>query len=176
MILDGPLATSGAGIEASEQNEIVTFLIVEARYLDEQRYDEWEALLAEDMFYLIPLNEGEFDPARHASIAADNRRRLGNRLKQLKTGKRYAQDPPSPMRRLLSNVEISRLGDSADEYLVRCNFALFEFRTQSVNELYTWPGRAEYRLRRTQAGLRMFHKRVDLIIASGAIPSLAFIV
>ncbi len=174
MNLDAPLSTATGDITTAEEREIVGFLIREARLLDEQRYDEWEALLADDMIYLIPLHDGEFDPTKHASIASDNRRRLGNRLKQLKTGKRYAQDPPSPMRRLLSNVEIGRTGEG--EYLVQCNFALFEFRVQSANEMYIWPGRTEYGLRRRDAGLALFRKRIDLITVSGPLPSLAFII
>ena len=35
----------------------------------------------------------------------DNRSRISTRLKQLRTGKRYAQAPPSNLRRLLSNIE-----------------------------------------------------------------------
>ncbi len=171
---DSPLATSSGDIDLAEEREIVGFLIREARLLDEHRYDEWEGLLADDMSYLIPLREGEFDASKHASIAADNRRRLSNRLKQLKTGKRYAQDPPSPMRRLLSNVEIARAGQR--EYTVHCNFALFEFRVQAASEMYIWPGRTEYGLRRGDSGLKLFRKRIDLITVSGPLPSLAFII
>ena len=39
------------------------------------------------------------------SVIYDNRRRISTRLKQLRTGKRYAQAPPSNLRRLLSNIE-----------------------------------------------------------------------
>ena len=39
------------------------------------------------------------------SVIYDNRNRISTRLKQLRTGKRYAQAPPSNLRRLLSNIE-----------------------------------------------------------------------
>ncbi len=154
---------------------IVGFLFLEARLADESKYDEWEALVAEDMLYWVPGPHPRPDPDTAVSIIADNRSRLHNRILQLKTGRRLAQQPVSPMRRQLGNIELERL--SATETRACCNFTLHEYRAQSVHRIHVWAGRCEYRLREAADGsLRMFYKRVDLIDIAGPIPSLAFLI
>jgi benzoate/toluate 1,2-dioxygenase beta subunit len=162
-----------AAVSESERREIEAFLYTEARLADESRYSEWEALVEDDMYYWVPRGEGEFDLSRDVSITADNRSRLANRIKQLKTGVRHAQVPPSPMRRLVSNIEVERRG--AGEYTAWCNFALYELRIQSTGHVQLWAGRMEFRLRRRDAGLRMFYKRVSLVNGAMPVPSIAFI-
>ena len=158
---------------AEDRAQIENFIYRECRLADESRYEEWEALVEPDMFYWIPRGEGDFDPQRHVSITADNRKRLANRIRQLKTGQRHAQSPPSPMRRIVSNLE-AYVGERG-EYVAYCNFVLYELRVQSTHELAVWPGRLEYRLRRGENGLRMFYKKVTLVNGAEPLPSLAFI-
>jgi benzoate/toluate 1,2-dioxygenase subunit beta len=160
-------------LEAQELRQIEDFLYREARLADESRYSEWESLVDDDMFYWVPRGEGE-DHDHEVSITADSRRRLANRIKQLNTGLRFAQVPPSPMRRLLSNIEAAGIGPN--EFQVFCNFVLYEMRVQSTNDVQIWPGRIEYKLRRKDGALKMFFKKVMLINSEGAIPALAFII
>lgn len=157
-----------------EWNEIEEFLYFEAALADESRYTEWEELLEPDMVYWVPRGEGEFDPRRHVSIINDNRARLATRLRQLRTGTRHSQTPVSRMRRLISNIRPRRSG--SDEYHVQSNFALYEMQMQSTERVVVWAGRVEHRLRRAEAGLRMFHKKVVLVNGAEAIPSLAFLI
>jgi benzoate/toluate 1,2-dioxygenase beta subunit len=162
-----------SAVTEHERREIESFLYTEARLADESRYSEWEALAEDDMYYWIPRGSGDFDLGRDLSITADNRSRLANRIKQLNTGTRHAQVPPSPMRRLVSNIEAGRRGPG--EYNVWCNFVLHEMRIQSTGHMQIWAGRMEFRLRRRDQGLRMFFKRVSLINGDMPIPSIAFI-
>ncbi len=160
-------------LDAQELRDIEQFLFREARLADESRYSEWESLVDDDMFYWVPRGEGA-DHDNEVSITADSRRRLANRIKQLNTGLRFAQVPPSPMRRLLSNIEAT--GSGPDEFHVFCNFVLYEMRVQSTNDVQIWPGRIEYKLRRKDGSLKMFFKKVMLINSEGAVPALAFII
>lgn len=157
----------------AERREIEDFLYREARLADESRYTEWEALVDDDMYYWIPRVDADPARGRQVSITSDNRSRLANRIKQLNTGVRHAQVPPSPMRRMIANIELSRRG--ADEYTAEYNFSLFEMRVQSTGHMQIWAGRMELHLRRKDDGLRMFYKRVSLINADTPIPSIAFI-
>lgn len=160
-------------VTEQERSEIVQFLYLEARLADESRYEEWETLLTDDMVYWIPLGNGDYDPQHRVSITYDNRRRLKNRIKQLMTGERYAQVPVSPMRRLLSNIEIYPNSDETRQ--VYCNFVLHEYRLQSTNELCTWAGQMQYKLQRVEGKLKISYKKVTLINSTGPVPSLAFI-
>lgn len=169
-------AVAAAGeFSDKERQGVLAFLFAEAKYADESRYDEWEGLVDRDeMLYWVPIAHPHPHPDQTASLIADNRRRLANRIAQLKTGRRLAQQPISPMRRHLSNIELERI--SGTEVRVGCNFVIHEFRAQSVHRIHLWAGRYEYRLRHGDAGFRMYYKRVDLVDASAPIPSLAFLI
>ena len=166
---------STAEISAADRQKMIDFLYVEARYTDEARYEEWEALLEPDMFYWVPAGDAiDPDPDTTVSVIADNRTRLKNRIAQLMTGLRLAQQPASPMRRLLSNFEFKAI--SEDEFTVECNFALFEYRIQATREMTIWAGRYEYRLRRWGDSYGIFYKRVGLTNSSDPLPTLAFLI
>ena len=149
--------------------EITQFLYREARCADEGDYDGWEALWTDDAVYWVPA--GEDDPDRHMSIVYDNRSRIALRVRQLKSGKRHAQTPPSSVRRLISNVEI--LGQDGDEVVVGANFLAVESRRSN---LVTWAGRSEYRLRREADALRLVRKTVLLVNRDQPLPTMAFLI
>jgi 3-phenylpropionate/cinnamic acid dioxygenase small subunit len=162
-------------VSAREYDAVRDFLYLAARRADESRYLDWEALVEDDMVYWVPRGEGDYDMDKHVSITADNRSRLRTRIAQLATGKRHAQVPTSAMRRLISNLEVSKEADGSLRAL--SNFVLYELRRSSTGRLEVWPGRTEHRLRwRADGSLGMFLKKVMLIHGDEALPSLAFII
>ena len=86
--------------------QIEQFLYREARYADEHDYDAWEALWTDDALYWVPAGGDLTEPGAQMSVIYDNRSRITTRLNQLRTGRRYAQSPPSSLRRVISNVEV----------------------------------------------------------------------
>ena len=157
----------------SEIREVEAFLFLEARLADEALYDAWEALWTQDALYWVPRRP-DLDPAREVSHIYDNRQRIATRIRQLKSGFRYSQTPASPMRRVLSNIEITRAG--ADEYEVGANFMLMELAIQSTRNMNFWGGRCLYRLRRVDGRLRMAVKKILLVDADEPIANLAFLI
>lgn len=151
------------------------FIYREARLQDELQYDAWEALWTDDAIYWVPANGDDTDPTRQMSIIFDNRARIATRIKQLHTGKRHSQTPPSKLRRLISNVEL--LGDGRDDaggdIRAGANFLVYESRERGVT---LWAGRSEYRLRRTGDGLRMAYKKVALVDNDRPLYTLAFLI
>lgn len=170
---DARVAPEGRVASAEELAEATRFVYREARLADESRYEEWESLLDEEMCYWVPRGPGDFDPRKTVSVIYDNRSRLASRLRQLRTGKRFAQSPPSPMRRLLSNIEV--YGEPDDGYRVFCNFVLYELAIQFGERLNVWPGQYEYGLRRRGTGLKMYFKKATLVNGALPLPTLAFI-
>ena len=163
--------------------EVTAFLTVEARYADESALDAWEALLTDDFHYWVPNGPMSGDPAEQLSYINDNRARTATRIRQLKTGKRLAQLPPSPMRRVLSNVEVREIvGESddgsadGDEQVVDANVVIYEVAAQSSGELRVWPGRIRYRLRRENGELKMAAKWVELVTAELGQRNLTFLI
>ncbi|WP_179467928.1 aromatic-ring-hydroxylating dioxygenase subunit beta [Mycolicibacterium vinylchloridicum] len=157
--------------------EVEQFLFREARLADENDFDSWEALWTDDALYWVPANGASAaQPGNQMAIICDNRSRIGTRLKQIRTGKRYAQAPPSNMRRLLSNIEF--LGGRTTsvggvDLEVGANFLLLESRVRGT---HLWGGRTTYRLRRTDAGLRLVYKKVVLVDNDRPLPTLGFLI
>jgi len=159
-----------------EYREVEQFLYREARFADEKDYDAWEALWTDDALYWVPAGGADIDPAIHVSVIYDNRSRISTRLKQLRTGKRYAQAPPSDLRRLISNIELlcgRRNVHGGVDLEVGANFLVFESRARG-NEL--WGGRTTYRLRRVDGELRLAYKKVVLVDNDKAIPTMGFLI
>jgi benzoate/toluate 1,2-dioxygenase beta subunit len=159
-----------------ELREVEQFLYKEARLADQNDYDGWEELWTEDALYWVPV-DGEGDhPRGTVSIIFDNRSRIRTRLKQVRTGKRYAQAPPSNLRRIIGNVELigGRPSETGEVDLeVGANFIALESRPRG-NEL--WGGRTTYRLRRVDGAIRLVYKKVVLVDNDRAIPTLGFLI
>lgn len=155
---------------AAALREAEQFIYMEARLADEHRYDAWEALWTDDGVYWVPGGD-DGDPTQRLSIIYDNRARISTRVKQLNSGKRHSQNPPSRLRRLIANVEL--LGDSGEELVAGANFLVVESRERGTA---LWGGRSEYRLRRTSDGLRMAAKKVTLVDADQPLYTLAFLI
>ena len=174
--LTGPgVAPQPLAVPEDLRREIEAFLYLEARLADESRYDEWEALLTDDMHYWVPKGPADHDPSTRIAYINDNRSRIATRIRQLGTGKRYAQTPPSPMRRILSNIEVLEADDRAGEYRVAANFVLYEVVAQTTGAVRIWPGRATWRLRRVTGRLLMRQKIVELVTSQLPQPNLAFL-
>lgn len=155
-------------------HEVEQFLFREARLLDEHDYDPWEALWTDDAIYWVPANGDDTDPTTQMSVIYDNRSRIRTRIKQLHTGKRHSQNPPSALRRLISNVELlDGDPDHPDELLVGANFLVYESRERGVT---LWAGRYDYRLRRTEDGLRIAYKKVRIVGNDRPLHTLAFLI
>jgi 3-phenylpropionate/cinnamic acid dioxygenase small subunit len=169
--------TLGPVPPAFEFREVEQFLYREARYADESDYDLWESLWTDDALYWVPSGGADTDPVREMSVIYDNRNRISTRLKQLRTGRRYAQAPPSNLRRLLSNIEfLGGRGNPAGgaDLEVGANFVVVESRARGN---HIWGGRVTYRLRRADDGaLRMAYKKVVLVDNDKPLPTLGFLI
>ncbi len=160
-------------IDEATRREIEAFVFREARLADESRYSEWEALVTDDFHYWVPNGRADYDPATRLSYVNDNRARLATRIRQLDSGLRHAQTPPSPMRRMVTNLELRPL-DGGDMQ-VTTNQVVYELAAQSTGDLRVWPGHVTYRLRREEGCWRMAAKTVELVTARDGLPNLAFL-
>jgi 3-phenylpropionate/cinnamic acid dioxygenase small subunit len=116
-------------------SELLDFLIDEARLLDHNRVDDWYELLADDLTYRMPVRRSVyskqglgFDPTMahfdddHASMTV--------RIKRFHSLSNYAEDPPSRVRRIVTNVTVHEL-DAPDEYAVGSYLLLLRSRWDS---------------------------------------------
>jgi 3-phenylpropionate/cinnamic acid dioxygenase small subunit len=135
-----------------------SFLVREARLIDEGRFNDWLDLFTDDCLYWVPVVPGGGDPTREVSHAFDDRRRLTDRVYWLRTGLAFCQIPQSRTRRLVTNVEV--LDDpGTGARLIRSNLMVNEFRAGAAKVYAGWcghvlvPGDAGWRIRLKQVNL-----------------------
>ncbi len=151
--------------------EVAQFLYREARFQDTHAYDDWEALWTDDAIYWVPANGENPDPEKEMSFIYDNRSRISLRIRQLQTGKRHSQTPPSQLARLVSNIEL--LGNEGDEVQVAANTLVFETNLRGET---LWATRNEYNLRRIDGDWRMAKKKVVLVNNDKPLFTLSFLI
>lgn len=162
--------------EEFDRHAVEQFLYREARLADEGDYDAWEALWTDDALYWVPVDGEGDDPRLHMSVIYDNRNRISTRLKQLRTGKRYAQAPRSSLRRLLTNIEFLGVRSNPDGHVdleVGANFLVIESHSRGTR---LWAGRSTYRLRRREQELLLAYKKVVLVDNDKPLPTLGFLI
>jgi 3-phenylpropionate/cinnamic acid dioxygenase small subunit len=113
-------------------SEILDFLIDEAQLLDHNRVDDWYDLLADDLTYRMPVRRSVyskqglgFDPTM--AHFDDDHETMTVRIKRFHSLSNYSEDPPSRVRRFVSNVTVHEL-QSPDEYAVGSYLLLLRSR------------------------------------------------
>ena len=138
--------------------------------MDEQRYDEWLSLWTEDAVYFVPVNDEEIDPKKHVTLIYDDRRRLEDRITQLKSPFHWSQEPRSRMRRVVSNVEVEQAGG---EVRAESNFVLVEVRRDQQTVL---GGRSVHTLRPDPSGaFKIARKKVLLVNIDAVMSNIRFL-
>jgi 3-phenylpropionate/cinnamic acid dioxygenase small subunit len=166
----GKSAVYAEAFDPGLHHEVTQFLYREARLQDTHDYDAWEALWTDDGVYWLPANGADIDPERQMSFIYDNRSRIALRIRQLKTGRRHSQTPPSQLARIIGNVELLQGGPDIE---VACNSQIFETNLRGD---VMWAARCVYRLRRVGGELKLAYKKVVLVNNNKAIYTLSFLV
>jgi 3-phenylpropionate/cinnamic acid dioxygenase small subunit len=138
--------------------EIADFLYREAELLDERRYADWLALLADDIRYWMPMRrnvkfgEGEREFTRESTDIAwfdEGKDTLTRRVRQIETGIHWAEEPQSRITHLVANVQLVEATPSVaapQEVGVRCRFLIYRNRVETETDLLV--GKREDVLRR----------------------------
>jgi 3-phenylpropionate/cinnamic acid dioxygenase small subunit len=146
------------------------FLYHEARLLDTQRFEEWLELFTDDATYWVPLQHNQQDALETSSLIHDDRTLLALRVKQLRHPRAHARLPLARTVHQVGNIQV--LKESGIEVLVASTLSLIEFRNEKQR---LWGALVEHRLRRTPAGLKIAHKRVDLVNSEGELDGIAIL-
>ena len=162
-------------VSEAEYRAVEAFLYKEARYADETRYTDWEALWTDEALYWVPATTNpEIDPSTQISHIYDNRQRIATRIKLLQSGHRYSQEPSSSMRRIISNIEIDK--NEGGAFIVGSNFLLVELSIQAKHETHLWAGRTTHALQKVEDELKMSQKKVVLVNAAEPLPNMTFLI
>ena len=145
--------------------DLVKFVVKEARLLDEKRFDEWYELFADDGHYWVPAVHGQKDPHLENSLAYEDRFLLKLRIERLKSPLAFSQQPPSRCQHLLQNPEV----ESLNELRIRTNFIYTETRG---DESQRYAATAWHSLVSQNDSLKIKLKRVDILNCDAMLPSI----
>jgi ethylbenzene dioxygenase beta subunit len=145
---------------------IERFYRLEARLLDEERYDEWYELLADDLFYWMPLRENRFrrdvrapfDPDAMA-LFDECKADIAIRIGRFKSNLVWTEDPPTRHVYVVSSVEAFET-PVRDEYEVHSTFV--QYRNRSEHDAVTLCGRRRDLLRAVGEGFQIVHRMILL--------------
>lgn len=145
--------------------EIQHFLAEEAAMLDERRFREWFALLADDLIYWMPVRTttakgdeaNEFSKYGEGAFFDEDKTLMEERIRKLETSYSWSEDPPSRTRHMLSNIRVrERLSET--EYRVSSDFMVYRSRLARDEDL--WVGRREDVLRRVATGWQIARRDI----------------
>ncbi len=143
--------------------DLIGFVLHEARLIDEQRFDEWLDLWAEDARYWMPLEYGQTDRLTHNSLFDDDKLLLRIRVERLKGAKTYSQNPKSRCHHLLQMPVVESRG--AAEWQT---WAAFHYVETRFDEQTLYAGWSRHTLVVLDGALRIKLKRVDLVNCDAA--------
>ena len=151
------------------QREIEAFYYHEAELLDERRFEDWLDLLTDDISYFMPLRRNvkygthaeqeNSRPGQDAAWFDEGKHTLTQRVKQLKTGIHWAEEPLSRVRHLVTNVQITATGN-VQEIDVKSRFLVYRNRVDDETDIFV--GQRTDRLRHTDAGWKVARREILL--------------
>ena len=154
------------------RHEVEDFLYREAELLDERRYEAWLDLFTEDARYFMPMrrnvphDETEREFTREGADVSwfdEGKDTLTRRVKQILTGIHWAEEPPSRVCHLVSNVQVLSArpaGPLPTELLVKSRFLVYRNRVETETDILV--GKREDLLRRGDDGLRIARRKITL--------------
>lgn len=134
-------------------HEVEGFLALESRLLDEQQFEEWLDLFADDAIYRMPVrmnpwrsgnpDDGITKPGEMA-LFEDTKDTLVARVARLRTGVAWREIPASRTRHLITNIEIEEHADPSD-LTVRSNFLVYRTQLERDRDVFVGCRRDELR-------------------------------
>jgi len=152
--------------------EIAQYFYTEAELLDERRYDEWLALLTDDIRYWMPMRRNvkfgdttrEFTrETEDVSWFDEGKDTLNRRVKQIETGIHWAEEPRSRITHMISNVQLLDLAPdigATREVTTKCRFLIYRNRVETETDLLV--GKREDTLRRDGDSWKIARRKIIL--------------
>jgi 3-phenylpropionate/cinnamic acid dioxygenase small subunit len=149
--------------------EIAEFLYAEAELLDERHYDDWLALLAEDIRYWMPMRRnvkyGDADreftrETEDINWFDEGKETLTRRVRQIQTGIHWAEEPRSRITHMVSNVQLLAVAPDAAELTAKSRFLIYRNRVETETDVLV--GKREDTLRRAGDGWVIARRKIIL--------------
>lgn len=170
------------------QLSVEQFYYREARILDSRQYQQWFALITEDMRYIMPSRtnrmvdnrergnedmisierELEGEDSDGCPIREEGYLQMMIRVERAYKINSWSENPPARTRRIVGNIEI--MEDSGDKLTVYSNFHMYYSRPGSNNFMYS--GQRRDTLLKTEGDYKISHREVIMDYANIDYPTL----
>lgn len=147
------------------EEDLVAFVIREARMLDEWRLEEWLELFTEDSIYWMPLEPNQTEEKLTTSLLYEDKLLLTVRVRRLTGEFTFSQQPPSRGHHLLQRPTVDSMDETGNEFIVHTPFQFIEARGDA-KEIYA--GWARHTLTVEDDTLKIRMKRVELVNCDAA--------
>ena len=153
--------------DSAELKRLEQFLYLEARLLDEKRWDEWQALFVEDGEYWVPATRGQPDPLNHVSIVYEKSLLRAVRLRRYRHPNAMSLQPEPHSVHLVSNVMLDEKAD--DLVKVNSRFIMLEYRRDKTQ---VYGGAYTHLLEPLDDSYRIRMKKVELVNCDGVLDNI----
>jgi 3-phenylpropionate/cinnamic acid dioxygenase small subunit len=160
MVTEAPLKNA-----VPTDQELIDFVVREARLIDQQRFDEWLDMYADDAFYWMPLEWNQTDPRLTCSLMYEDKLLLSIRVERLKGARTFSQKPKSRCHHVLQTPQVDSRDAPANSYVTWTAMHYVETRLEEQTLYAAW---ATHHLSVENGKLRIKLKRVDLINCDAA--------
>jgi ethylbenzene dioxygenase beta subunit len=147
---------NGPPVDRDLAFEIEQFLYREARLLDEERYEDWLGLMAEDIHYWMPGIQARYraDKAEKISLSRmayfdDDLDYLKKRVERALQTTAWAEDPPTRHFHMVGNIEVEAT-ERPNEWTVHS--VVFNVRHRNEAEQLELTARRRDLIRRDKGG------------------------
>lgn len=145
--------------------ELIDFVIHEARLIDQHRFEEWLNLYTDDAYYWMPLEWGQTDPKLVGSLMYEDKLLLKIRVERLKGNRTFSQKPKSRCHHVLQTPQVDSRDDAKGEYVTWTPMHYVETRFDDQQLYAAW---ATHTLTVVDGALKIRLKRVDLVNCEAA--------
>jgi 3-phenylpropionate/cinnamic acid dioxygenase small subunit len=154
------------------RQDVEEFLYREAELLDERRYEAWLDLFTDDARYWMPMrrnvpaDESEREFTREGADVNwfdEGKETLTRRVQQILTGVHWAEQPPSRICHMISNVQILSTrpaGPAPSEVAVKSRFLVYRNRVETETDMLV--GKREDLLRRVDGHWKIARRKIVL--------------
>ena len=149
------------------RHEVQDFLYREAELLDERRYEEWLDLFTDDARYFMPMRRNVPHAERERELTREGadvnwfdegKDTLRRRVQQILTGIHWAEEPPSRICHIVSNVQVEPT--SGRELTVKSRFLIYRNRVETETDVLV--GKREDVLRRDNGSFKIARRTILL--------------
>jgi 3-phenylpropionate/cinnamic acid dioxygenase small subunit len=158
------------------------FVYDEAELLDHGDFEAWLDLFTDDAIYWLPVDTSRQEPRGGLNLIYDDRRRLEDRVRRLRSGFSHTEEPLSRTSHLLGNVRLIEAAESASiagwlrlgdgDLVVGARMVVARTRPGRSDLFH---GRVVWVLCDSDRRLAIRTKRIDLVDADQPLPALTFL-